>query len=279
MQLRFSLCFTLVLFLVLMITVQPSRTNADPDIVTVSQFVEEFGEQLQFVSLLASPEILAETMEEYYADYVHPQLIAQWLADPLHALGRLTSSPWPVKIDVNKVLVKDSGDYQVFGQIVEVSSADAAEKAAHVQPLVLTVSQRDGHWQIIEANIVYTNEYYGFDFVLPLSWEGYTVVVEQWEGYGKTTAFGPIIMLRHPHWTEKVPRQDIPILVLTLEQWESMQQEQFHIGAAPINPSELGRNNRYVFALPARYNFSFLEGYEEVDTILAKQPLVPFVNE
>jgi len=38
---------------------------------------------------------------------------------------------------------------------------------------------------------------------------------------------------------------------------DSLQQEKFHIGAAPINPSELGRNTKYVFALPARYNYAF----------------------
>jgi hypothetical protein len=35
----------------------------------------------------------------------------------------------------------------------------------------------------------------------------------------------------------------------------------------------LGRNNRYVFALPARYNFAFPEGYEEVEKILESKPL------
>jgi hypothetical protein len=62
-------------------------------------------------------------------------------------------------------------------------------------------------------------------------------------------------------------------MVFTLEQWNSLQQEKFHIGAAPIGPSELGRNNSYVFALPARYNFSFLKGYEEVESILNTHPL------
>jgi hypothetical protein len=52
-----------------------------------------------------------------------------------------------------------------------------------------------------------------------------------------------------------------------------MQKDEFHIGAAPINPSELGRNATYVFALPARYNYAFPTGYEEVDEILKGNPL------
>ena len=47
----------------------------------------------------------------------------------------------------------------------------------------------------------------------------------------------------------------------------------YHIGAAPLDPTELGRNNEYVFALPARYNYDFLLGYEEVAEILEGGPL------
>ena len=65
-------------------------------------------------------------------------------------------------------------------------------------------------------------------------------------------------------------------MVFTLAQWDSLQQDKFHIGAAPIGPSELGRNTRYVFALPARYNFAFPTGYEEVEKILEDNPLKAF---
>jgi hypothetical protein len=62
-------------------------------------------------------------------------------------------------------------------------------------------------------------------------------------------------------------------MVFTLNQWNLLREEVFHIGAAPLNPSVLGRNNYYVFALPARYNFSFPPGFKEVETILANHPL------
>jgi len=65
-------------------------------------------------------------------------------------------------------------------------------------------------------------------------------------------------------------------MVLTVGQWNSLQQNKFHIGAAPINPSELGRNSRYVFALPARYNYAIPTGYEEVAKILQDKPLQAF---
>jgi hypothetical protein len=131
-------------------------------------------------------------------------------------------------------------------------------------------------------SIVYENTKYGFSFSLPESWKGYTIVTDEWKGLAledpkgeKTVETGPIIYIRHPLWTSENQRQDIPIMVFTITQWDSLQQDKFHIGAAPIGPSELGRNSRYVFALPARYNFAFPTGYEEVETILNSKPLQP----
>ena len=125
--------------------------------------------------------------------------------------------------------------------------------------------------------VEYQNTQYGFSFTLPSGWQGYTIVTGTWEGNnvasGKVTETGPMISIRHPQWTAQNPRQDIPILVFTIDQWNSLQKETFHIGAAPIPPSELGRNSKYVFALPARYNYAFPTGYQEVEKILEGHPL------
>ncbi|HZD60906.1 MAG TPA: hypothetical protein VE439_10715, partial [Anaerolineae bacterium] len=93
---------------------------------------------------------------------------------------------------------------------------------------------------------------------------------------GEVVETGPMLSIRHPLWTPEKPRQDIPIMVFTLAQWTLVQQEKISLGAAPIPPTELGRNNRYVFALPARYNFAFPPGFQEVERILAGHPLQPF---
>ncbi|MDP4107816.1 MAG: YjgB family protein [Bacillota bacterium] len=126
-------------------------------------------------------------------------------------------------------------------------------------------------------SVVYENTQYGFSFKLPASWKGYSIVTSQWDGIGladgSVVETGPIISIRDPKWTAKTPRQDIPIMVFTLNQWNILKQGVFHIGAAPLDPSELGRNNYYVFALPARYNYSFPAGYKEVETILSNHPL------
>jgi hypothetical protein len=136
------------------------------------------------------------------------------------------------------------------------------------------------------ATPTYINRHYGFTFTLPESWEGYTIVEETWtgtqleapEGSYPPAVIGPEILIRHPLWTESDPHQDIPIMVFTLEQWDLVQTEKLGVGAAPIPPSELGRNATYVFALPARYNFAFLTGWEEVEQILQGHPLQPLTS-
>jgi hypothetical protein len=130
------------------------------------------------------------------------------------------------------------------------------------------------------SKLLYKNTKYGFSFSLPDSWEGYSIITGKWEGNpigsDTITEQGPIISIRNPDWTQENPYQDIPIMVFTLSQWDLLQQEKFHIGAAPIGPTELGRNAEYVLALPARYNFSFPTGYEEVEKILEGNPLETF---
>ncbi|CAM3315292.1 hypothetical protein PALU110988_15425 [Paenibacillus lupini] len=129
---------------------------------------------------------------------------------------------------------------------------------------------------------VYENTQYGFRFTLPDSWRGYTIVTDKWEGLSagstqgaKVVESGAELSIRHPKWTAEQPRQDIPILVFTIHQWNELQQEKFFIGAAPTGPRELTRNQKYVFALPARYNFAYPDGYQEVEDILQSNPIQP----
>ncbi len=130
--------------------------------------------------------------------------------------------------------------------------------------------------EVVVKGVQYKNADYGFTFKLPDTWKDYSIIEDEWEGYSLTAdgqsqtlkENGPLISIRHPDWDYKSPRQDIPVMVFTVSQWNDMQADKFHIGAAPINPSELGRNNKYVFAIPARYNFSYLTGFEEVDQII-----------
>ena len=130
------------------------------------------------------------------------------------------------------------------------------------------------------AALEYHNSEYGFTFTLPSSWQGYSVIASNWTGTVSDpvkgdvpSTQGPLLSIRHPLWTEQSPRQDIPIMVFTHAQWQAVQRGAFLVSAAPVLPRELGSNASYVFALPARYNYAFPTGWQEVDAILATQPL------
>lgn len=249
----------------------------------VRALVEEFGRRLQMVSLLAPPDVVKEGMQEQYGELVSPDLLASWQADPENAPGRLTSSPWPDRIEIEKVEEAPGGSYQVVGYIVEVTSVEKASGGAAARhPVTLTVAKVGDRWLItgFEQGVLYENAEYGFSFSLPATWKGYSIVTDEWQGLpvggNEPAATGPLLSIRHPQWTEEVPRQDIPIMIFTVDQWEDLQEGEFHIGAAPIGPRELGRNSEYVFALPARYNYAFPAGFEEVEEILGGNPLKTF---
>lgn len=290
-------CFLVVLMLSVFLSAcvsgadgaKPQPESKPDEEAEITRLVEEFGARLQKVSLLGPAEIVSGEMDENYSDLVSPALLEQWKADPFNAPGRLTSSPWPDRIEVDSVSKVSEDAYEVKGKIMDMTSGGVSGE----RPVTVTVKRGGDGWRIDgvaisddtaaggetsasqDGTVVCENADYGFRVSLPQSWEGYTVLSEQWEGVpsddakGKKAAeTGPLLSIRHPAWTPQEPRQDIPILVFTLSQWESLQREEFHVGAAPILPKELGENDRYVFALPARYNYGFFTGYEEVERIL-----------
>jgi len=131
-------------------------------------------------------------------------------------------------------------------------------------------------------SISYINKQYGFRFDLPASWKGYSILTnersEGWSGSAPPPNLEKymVISIRHPLWTKEDPRQDIPIMVFTRRQWALVEQEKLIVSAAPFPPSELGKNSENVFALPARYNYGLLTGFEEVEKIMQGKPLHPF---
>lgn len=140
----------------------------------------------------------------------------------------------------------------------------------------------DGIARAQSLPVIYANTEYGFSFSLPTGWSGYTILNDQWmsnppsDKRAQMTERGPLITIRHPRWTQKAPRQDIPIMIFTTKQWNGFADGKFYIGAAPIAPRELGRNEKYVFTIPARYNFAFPIGYEQVNDIIDSKPLCTF---
>lgn len=127
--------------------------------------------------------------------------------------------------------------------------------------------------------VMYKNTEFGFSFSLPKNWLGYTIVTDKWNrtvlGANKVQS-GAKLLIRNPNWTASAPYEDLPILIFTIAQWNAYRAEDFSIGAAPIPASELARNNMYVLALPARWNFDYALGYKEAEDIFRSNPITTF---
>jgi hypothetical protein len=130
-----------------------------------------------------------------------------------------------------------------------------------------------------KQTIEYRNARYGFSFTLPGSWEGFSILQQTWQGENGSSIVperGPESTIRNPRWAADNPWQDIPIMVFTRVQWTAVADEKISVSAAPVPPSLLGHNRKYVFALPARFNYGDAAGQQEVQEILSQYALRAF---
>jgi hypothetical protein len=117
-------------------------SNADDTAVRAA--ITGFGGTLKNVSLLA-PDASTQIATEY-APYASPALIAKWQGDPEHAPGRLTSSPWPDRIEVSSVDAE--GDTaRASGTLVEATSANGGA-ATGSYAVTFTLEKENGTWLI-----------------------------------------------------------------------------------------------------------------------------------
>src|SRR6266478_9377913 len=125
--------------------------------------------------------------------------------------------------------------------------------------------------------LCYHNKEYGLVFFLPPGWQGYSVLVQQWDGetYSPATdktivvGHGPMITLRHPRWQSSAPFQDIPIVVFTRDQWDALHHGEFWPSLfAGGMMDELWHNQSFVFSMSSRYNWGELGGSKEVADIV-----------
>ena len=121
----------------------------------------------------------------------------------------------------------------------------------------------------------YNNTRYGLTFFLPTSWQGYSVLIRQWDAPLHSADYqtevgrerGPIIVFRHPQWKADAPYTDIPITVFTHRQWEALRTERFfpYAGGAI---GELCHNPEYVFGVHNRaFASDELQGWREAADI------------
>ncbi|MBU5312844.1 hypothetical protein KQI38_12435 [Tissierella carlieri] len=120
----------------------------------VTRLVEEFGGKLQSVSLLSPKEELEKSMKENYGGLVSEDLMNKWLNNPEDAPGRFVSSPWPDRIEIENVEKISDTEYEVGGNIIEITSSENDDPISRT--ITLTVRKIDIVWLI---NDVVLGEY------------------------------------------------------------------------------------------------------------------------
>ncbi|HEY6019799.1 MAG TPA: hypothetical protein VIY48_07810 [Candidatus Paceibacterota bacterium] len=121
----------------------PNTTSTSQDEAAVRAQVTNFGAQLKNVSLLAPN--AGQQLAAAYAPFVAPELLQTWTASTTEAPGRLTSSPWPDRIDIDSV-TSQQGAYRVLGNIVEMTNATTTP--TRLVPVYMELQNRNGTWLI-----------------------------------------------------------------------------------------------------------------------------------
>lgn len=120
----------------------------------VIKLVEEFGGTLKNISLLAPRDEVIKAIEDNYSPFVTEKLLRKWINNPRDAPGRISSSPWPERIEVSEVERLSDGEYYVKGKIIEVTSTEAESGgAAAARAVELIVRKVGNSWLIDEMTI------------------------------------------------------------------------------------------------------------------------------
>lgn len=120
----------------------------------IISLIKDFGSKLQMVSLLSPKDALEESMNENYGKFVTQELIDKWLNDPESGPGRLVSSPWPDRIEIQSIDKLSEDKYEVKGEIIEITSMNKEDEKFAVSRLVsLIVKKIDNKWLIQDLTL------------------------------------------------------------------------------------------------------------------------------
>lgn len=138
-------------FIIYSINNDNSSTDENDDAI---RLVEEFGSTMKNVSLLAPRDVVIKSIEDNYSPYVTEELLQKWINNPRIAPGRVSSSPWPERIEITEVDRLSDGEYSVKGRIVEITSTEAeGGGAAAFRPVELILRKTGNKWLIDKITI------------------------------------------------------------------------------------------------------------------------------
>ncbi len=140
------------------VTTNPTTTATPTPIAEETQVrnvVEGFGKALQQVSVTADPVLAKQTIQTSYQAFLTPTLLTAWSNDPSTAIGKVTSSPWPDRIEISQMTKMAADEYHVLGNIIQVtSSMNSGGTNAGEDPIDITVQKINNQWLINQATLM-----------------------------------------------------------------------------------------------------------------------------
>lgn len=141
-----------------MVTTTPTATatpTAVAEEIQVKNVVEGFGKALQQVSITADPMSAKQAIQTSYQAFLTPTLITTWSNDPSSAIGKVTSSPWPDRIEISQVTKMAEDEYHVLGNVIQVTnSMNSSGTNAGEEPIDITVLKLNNQWLINQAQLM-----------------------------------------------------------------------------------------------------------------------------
>jgi len=117
----------------------------------VKNIIIEFGKAMRSVPLAASEDIIIKAIENNYSDFISPDLLASWVNNPLSAPGRLTSSPWPDRIEIFSLSKNQDGSYVAQSNVIEMTSRElVVGGVADMYGVTIIIQKQDGKWLITQ---------------------------------------------------------------------------------------------------------------------------------
>ncbi len=106
---------------------------------SVTSLVENFASKTKDVSLSSPNDVIVSEIKNAYSPFVSKSLLTDWEQDPSKAIGRLTSSPWPEKIEINSIRKTNKYEIDVKGNIIYVASENGELVETGKAPIELVI--------------------------------------------------------------------------------------------------------------------------------------------
>lgn len=119
----------------------------------VRSVVNGFGDVIGQVSLATTTEAVAISMDKHYALYIHPDLLADWKANPTRALGKETLAEQPDRINIETVVKNADGTYSIDGVITARTNTLSPSTVPESVPVRFVLTQGPDGWQITASEL------------------------------------------------------------------------------------------------------------------------------